>query len=190
MGEVDGMPRLPLGGGGIVRLRQCYRIGCQAKSQTKKPLLTGCLTASYVLGRQTSGKSLKLSRVGGQSFRFGVRMCPPAHIYRIPTLNISSHIFALSKKFYTMSDRTTRKGKNILVKKQDDGTKVKIKFTDRGTAKEVVKGPGMRKSKIKINTNKGKVKLNTDKSAINIAKDIQDLSQLAKKRKLKKQKRK
>ena len=96
-----------------------------------------------------------------------------------------------------MSDKTTRRGKNVLVKKRDDGSKFKIKFTDRGTAKEVVKGPGRRKSKIKIKVNKdskiphdlSKVKLNTDKSAVNVAKDIQGLTQLAKKRRLKKQKR-
>jgi hypothetical protein len=65
-----------------------------------------------------------------------------------------------------MSDKTTRRGRNVLVKKRDDGTKVKIKLTKRGVGKEVTKGPeGKSKIKVKVD-DKGakKLKFNTTKT--------------------------
>ena len=87
---------------------------------------------------------------------------PPCIYIESPNQTFLSHIFALSKKFYTMPIRrepkVTRSGKNVLVVKETDGTKYKSKFRGR-VAKEKVVDPDGTTNKTKIKLGKdGKVK--------------------------------
>lgn len=70
----------PIGEGGLSVSVNANALVAKLIPQTKQPLLTGCLTASYVLDGKTSGKSLMPSRVGGQALGLGLA-CRGVRIY-------------------------------------------------------------------------------------------------------------